>query len=131
MSLFFFLLSFMPYRSIYFTYIAYVWYCAMSAVEKNHNAQHYRGAYHLFVSIFLKINIYFWLKGDCFTILCLFLPYINMSTIDIRMSPPYWTSLPSPTPSNLSRLSQNTWLKKLISNSGDKQVKVMNTMFQE
>ena len=41
------------------------------------------------------------MEDDCFTILCWFL---HESAIGVHMSPPSWTSLPSPSPSHPSRL---------------------------
>ena len=52
------------------------------------------------------------MEDNYFTILCWFLPYINIyqheSATGVHMSPPSWTSLPPPTPSHLSSASVNT-----------------------
>ena len=45
--------------------------------------------------------------------LCWFLLYINISAMGIHMSPLSWTSLPPPTPSHPSRLSQSSRLSSL------------------
>ena len=50
--------------------------------------------------------ILFQLEENCFTILCWFHNQ-HKSATDLHMSPPSWTSLPPPTPSHPSRLSQS------------------------
>ena len=56
----------------------------------------------------LKFFIYFQWKDNCFTMLCWFLPQVY-----IHMSPPSWPSVPPPTPSHPSTLSQSTVLSCL------------------
>ena len=65
--------------------------------------------------------MYFWLKDNCFTILCWFLPYISMNC---HMYPPSWTSITRPTASHprlswspsvsfLSHIASSHWLSIL------------------
>ena len=54
------------------------------------------------------------MADNCFTMPCWFLPYNNANTINIHVSPPTWTSLPSPTPPHPSRLSQSARLSSLL-----------------
>ena len=49
------------------------------------------------------------MEENCFTVLCWGLSYISMNQSQVtRMSPPSWSSLPPPTQSHSSRLSQST-----------------------
>ena len=51
------------------------------------------------------------LEDNCYTILCWFLPYINMNQSEVYItSPPSQTSLPIPTPPHPSRLAQSPGL---------------------
>ena len=53
------------------------------------------------IFFFLKF-IYFLLKDNCFTEFCCFLTNLDMNqpAIGIHISPPFWNSLPSPSPSH-------------------------------
>ena len=66
------------------------------------------------VCLFLYLCIYFWLRDNCFTILCWFLLYINMyQPLNTHMPPASLTSLPPPFPSPSSRLSQSPGMSSL------------------
>ena len=58
--------------------------------------------------------IYFLLKDNCFTEFCCFsVKPQHESAICIHISPPFWSSLSSPSPSHPSRLIQSPWLSFL------------------
>ena len=57
---------------------------------------------------FLKSFIYFNWRINCFRILWLFLPYINMNLPLVYVCPPHPEPLPLPSPLYPSRLSQST-----------------------
>ena len=66
------------------------------------------GPFALEVKFKLIFFYYFLLKDNCFTEFCYFLSNLNMkSAIGIHLSPPFWTSRPSPSPSHPSRLIQS------------------------
>ena len=66
------------------------------------------------VRLFLYLCIYFWLRDNCFIILCWFLLYINMyQPLNTHMPPASWTSLPLPSLSHSSRLSQSPGMSSL------------------
>ena len=52
--------------------------------------------------------------------------YQHESAVGIHMSPPSWASLPPPTPSHPSRLSQNTWLSPLLHTANSHQLSVLH-----
>ena len=67
---------------------------------------------HLYIIQVTPSPFFFLLEGDCFTILCWFLPYISMIQPQVYICPlsPEGTS---PTPSHPARLSQSTVLSSL------------------
>ena len=60
-------------------------------------------------------NYLFYLEANYFTILWWFLPCIDMSQPWVYMYPPCWTSLPAPSPSHPSGLSQGTGPERPVS----------------
>ena len=72
--------------------------------QRHPSLQFFPSALHDHCNSFLKKIL---LGDNCFTVLCWFLPYISMSHPWVYMCPLPEASLPPPTPSHLSRLSQS------------------------